>query len=443
MHGSRDDLGMRQAGLERVLIVGAGFGGVAAARALAGTPFAVTLIDENNFHTFQPLLYQLATAGLDPADVAFPVRAMFTKAPNVTFRHGRVQRCDLEDRSVTLEDGTVLAYDRLVVATGAAATFFAIAGAAEHALPLYTLDDARRLRNRVLSVLEAAEAHPERFRDGAPAFVIIGGGPTGVEIAGALVELLDVMVDKERLGIDRARTSVVLLDATERLLGAFGTGSSEYARRTLVARGVQVRFGSKVERVELDGVVLGDGSHVPADVVIWGAGVTVAGTLAATLGPAGPGGRAVVNERCALVDHPEVFVIGDAAAVPLGDGSGATAPQLAQVAIQSGRYVAARICDPPGAVVAPFRYRDKGIMATIGRGSAVAELTGPGPLRGRSISGFAGWLAWLGLHLVYLVGGLNRLVVFVNWFWRYLGWTAGPRIIVEDPPPRPDEPGDS
>ncbi|HWD24980.1 MAG TPA: NAD(P)/FAD-dependent oxidoreductase [Acidimicrobiales bacterium] len=423
-------------GVHRVVIVGSGFGGLAAARALAGSHVAVTLIDANNFYTFQPLLYQVATAGLDPADVAFPVRAIFSKAKNVTFRHGRVDSLDLARRSVSIADGAAIEYDSLVVATGATATFFSIDGATEHARPLYTLRDARALRNSVLGVLEAADAHPERFNDGAPSFVVIGGGPTGVEMAGAIAELLDVSAGNDRLRIDRARTQVVLVDAIPRLLAAFSGKSSTYAERTLADRHVDIRLGTKVAKVDAESVTFEDGSSVRADVVIWAAGISVRGTLAEELpGEKGPGSRVVVGDDCSLVGHPEVYVIGDAAAIPLGGGRSGPAPQLAQVAIQSGRHVGEQILakldrKPCG----PFRYKDRGIMATIGRRAAVAELTGPGPLDGLKITGTLGWLAWLLLHLIYLVGARNRIVVLLNWWWRYVGWSSGPRIIVEDVP---------
>ncbi len=413
----------------KVVIIGGGFAGLSAARTLAGEAVEVTLVDRHNFHTFQPLLYQVATAGLDPADVAYPIRTIFRKAPNLTFRHARAVSVDVEGRTVDLDDGESLPYDHLVVATGAAAAFFAVPGAAEHARPLYTLADARRLRNDLLGCLEDVDAHPERFDGGAPTFVVVGGGPTGVETAGALVELLEMSVRHDRLRLDPERTRVVLLDGVDRLLTPFDPSASRYTEETLRARGVAVRLGTTVAEVTAAGVRLADGEWIPAGVVIWAGGVTVEGTLAARLpGGRGRGGRVTVTPGLSLEGHPEVFVVGDAAAVPLGPGREGPAPQLAQVAMQSGRHAALRILAARGGPTpGPFRYRDKGIMATVGRRAAVAQLP-----RGPVVTGTLGWLAWLGLHLVYLVGFRNRVVVLVNWFWRYLNWASGPRLIVTD-----------
>jgi NADH:ubiquinone reductase (H+-translocating) len=416
----------------RVVVVGAGFAGLNAARHLRGAPVEVTIVDRHNFHTFQPLLYQVATAGLEPADVAYPVRAIFGREPNVTFRHGRVQAVDLDARRLSLADGTTLDYDHLVVATGATTGFLGVDGAAGHTMPLYTLADARRLRNRVLGVLEAADAHPEDFDDGAPTFVVVGGGPTGVEMAGALVELLDLSVSHDRLRIDPDRTSVILLEAGPRLLGGFEARAGAYARGTLVSRGVDVRVQTPVAEVTDAGVRLGDGRFLGAAVVIWAGGVTVDGTLAASMPvQRGRGGRVELEPDLSLSGHPEVFVVGDAGQVPWGPDRGDLCPQVAQVAIQSGRHAARQITARlAGRPTAPFRYHDKGMMATIGRHAAVAQLT-HGPI----LRGIIGWWAWLGLHLVYLIGFRNRLVVLINWFWRYVNWPSGPRLILADVDP--------
>ncbi|MHB8328135.1 MAG: NAD(P)/FAD-dependent oxidoreductase [Acidimicrobiales bacterium] len=415
--------------MHRVVVVGGGFGGLAAARSLAGHPVEVVLVHPHNFHTFQPLLYQVATAGLEPADVAYPVRTIFRREPNIVFRHGRVTGIDLEASRVFLADGSALGYDHVVLATGAAASFFGIPGAAEHARPLYTLGDARRLRNHLLATLESADAHPERFDEGAPTFVVVGGGPTGVEMAGALMELLDVSVRRDRMRIDLARTRVVLLDVADRLLTSFAETAGRYAGDTLRARGVEVRLGRSVAEVTASGVRLDDGEWMAAAVVVWAAGVSVDGTLAASVDTArGRGGRVVVEDDLSLPGRPEVSVIGDAAAVPLGPDHKGLSPQLAQVAIQSGRHAGRQILRRiSGAPTEPFVYTDKGIMATIGRRAAVAQLR-----RGPVIRGTLGWLAWLGLHLIYLIGFRNRLMVMLNWCWRYFDWPSGPRLIVAD-----------
>jgi NADH dehydrogenase len=415
--------------MDRVVVVGAGFAGLNATKHLQRQPVSVTIVDQHNFHTFQPLLYQVATAGLEPADIAYPVRTIFGREPSVVFRHGRAVTVDLEARQVTLDDGSALEYDRLVVATGATTGFFDVPGAPVHALPLYTLADARRLRNTILGCLEAADAHPEDFDGGAPAFVVVGGGATGVEISGALVELLDVAVRRDRLRIDPERSKVVLLEAGDRLLPGFEAVASRYAEETLRSRRVEVRLRSPVAEVTSTGARLGDGEWITAALVIWAGGVTVDGTLAASLPTAhGRGGRVTLEPDLSVAGHPEVFVVGDAGAVPWGRGRTAPCPQVAQVAIQSGRHAARQIAlQMAGRPTVGFAYHDKGLMATIGRHAAVAQLR-HGPI----LRGTLGWLAWLGLHLVYLVGFRNRVVVLVNWWWRYLDWPSGPRLIVAD-----------
>ncbi len=412
-----------------MVVIGAGFGGLQAVKALAGRAVDVTVVDQHNFHTFQPLLYQVATAGLEPSDVAYPVRTIFGHDHNVTFRHGRVTAIDVDAKTVELLDGSTLAFDYLVVATGAAAGFLGVPGAAEHARPLYTLSDARRLRNHLLGRLEDADAHPESYDNGAPVFVIVGGGPTGVETSGALIELLDVSVRRDRLRIDPTRTRVILLDAGGRLLSGFNDKCADYALETLRRRGVEIRLNEPVAGVDESGVRLKSGEVIHAAAVVWAGGVSVKGTLASTLPvPAGPGGRVTVRHDLSLADHPEVFVIGDAAAVPLAGHSTGICPQLAQVAIQSGRHAGQEILRRvAGEQPLSFTYKDKGIMATIGRRAAVAQLRD-----GLTLRGTLGWLAWLGLHLLYLIGFRNRFVVMINWTWRYLDWPSGPRLIVAD-----------
>jgi len=413
----------------RVVVIGAGFAGLAATKRLAGKPVEVVIVDQHNYHTFQPLLYQVATAGLEPADVAYPVRTIFGKAPNVTFRHGTVVGIDIDARKVNLADGRALKYDNLVVASGATTRYFGVTGAPQYALPLYTLADARRLRNRVLATLGAADARPEDFDDGAPTFVVIGGGPTGVETAGALVELLDVSVRRDGLRIDPRRTRVVLLDSGTRLLAAFNEQASRYAEQTLTTRGVHVRLSTSVSEVTPTGVRLTSGEWIGSPVVVWAGGVSVDGTLAAGIcASRDPTGRVEVLPDLSIKGHSEVFVVGDAAAVPWGGTHGGVCPQLAQVAIQSGHHAAGEILRQiEGREPTSFSYRDKGIMATIGRRAAVAQLR-----HGPTLRGTLGWLSWLGLHLVYLVGFRNKVVVVINWSWRYLDWASGPRLIVAD-----------
>jgi NADH dehydrogenase len=412
----------------QVVIVGGGFAGLQVAEGLDGAHVRVTIVDQHNFHTFLPLLYQVATAGLEPADIAYPIRTIFGKSRNVTFRHGRVLVIDWPARQVLLKDGSHLDFDHLVLATGASAEFFGVKGAREHALPLYTLADARHLRNHLLLALERRDAHPVAERPGVT-FVVVGAGPTGVETAGALIELLEVCVRRDRLQIDLAASEVVIVDPVDRVLAPFPRTASRYAARILTRRGVTLRLGVSVVEVLDDGVVLSDGSEIEADGVIWAAGVSGTGTLAESVpGPPTPQRRVPVDADLSVPGLEGVWAVGDAAAVPTGTRDSDVCPQLAPVAIQSGRHCAAQIlASVEGRPTAPFRYRDKGIMATIGRRAAVAALP-----RGPVLRGTLGWLSWLGLHLAYLIGFRNRLRVLLNWTWRYFDWPSGPRLIVAD-----------
>jgi NADH dehydrogenase len=416
---------------QHVVIVGAGFGGLATARALADAPVAVTLVDRNNFHTFQPLLYQVATAGLASSDVAYPVRGIVGRQANLSFRHATVIGADLDARVLHLQhddhEVTDLGFDHLVVAAGAVANTFGIAGVEHHGFPLYNLGDAVRLRNHVLERFEAADADPSLVDAGALTFVVVGGGPTGVEVAGALTELFHLVLRRDfpHLAVDRAR--VVLVEMQEHLLAPFGAASRRHARETLVERGVEVRTGTQVARVRATTVTLADGEELPAHTLVWAAGVQ-ANPLGALLGlETGRAGRIVVGPDLQVPGRPGVWAIGDVAAIEAGRRGGELLPQLAPVAISSGRFVGARIAAavagrPPGGE--RYRYRDKGTMATIGRSRAVAEL----PL-GIELRGFPAWLAWLGLHLVMLAGFRNRISVFANWAWNWLTYDRGPRLI--------------
>ncbi len=413
-------------GRSHVVIVGGGFAGVAVARGLANTEVRVTIVDQHNFHTFLPLLYQVATAGLEPADVAYPIRTIFGHAPNVGFRHGRVRRVEHGANVVVLDDGSRLAYDHLVVATGATAAFFAIPGASQYAMPLYSLADARRLRNKLLLALEGADARAD-LDPQTLTFVVVGGGPTGVETAGALSELISISLRRDGLRLEPSLVRVVLVDLADRLLTAFPESASRYAAKELRSLGVEVEFGRSVVEVEERAIRFADGERLETAAVIWAAGVTAKGTLAHELSVvAGPGGRAQVGRDLRCVNCANIWAVGDAAAVPLSDDE--ICPQLAPVAIQSGRHCANQILHAVRAEpLEPFVYRNKGIMATIGRRAAVAKLP-----RGGVIRGTLGWLAWLGLHLFYLVGFRNRLRVMINWTWRYFDWPSGPRLIVAD-----------
>jgi NADH:ubiquinone reductase (H+-translocating) len=410
----------------RVVVVGAGFGGLAAVKALADAPVDVVLVDANNFHTFQPLLYQVATAGLDADDVAFPARGIFHRQPNVDFRMRRVTGVDLQQRLVTFEGGGELGYDHLVLAAGAVSADYGVPGVSEHAFGLKSLADAVALRSHVLRCFEAAADDPQRIDDGLLTVVIAGGGPTGVELAGGLLELFTKVLRKDFPTLDLRRARVVVVEMADRLLGTFAPHLSGRARRTLSRRGAEIMLGVGVEKVDADAVHLTDGSRIPTRTLVWTGGV-VATPLARTLGVAeGPGGRIAVAPDLSVPGHPEVFAVGDIATGD--DAKGRPLPGVAQVALQGGRHAGRMIrAQLEARPTTPFRYRDKGSMATIGRHDAVAEL--PGGIR---LTGTIGWLAWLGLHLLYLIGFRNRANVLVNWTWNYLTYDRGSRIIGED-----------
>jgi NADH dehydrogenase len=416
----------------RVVIVGAGFGGLAAAKRLEREPVDVVLIDQHNYHTFQPLLYQVATSGLNPADVGYAVRGLFRRQQRVFVRKGRVTGVDWDGRLVLMRDEAPIPFDHLIIAAGSSTNWFGVPGAAELAFALYSLDDAVHLRNHVLSLFEAADSVPPLMDDGVLNLVVVGGGPTGVEVAGALAELVDKVLAGDFHDLDVHRARILLVEQTPRLLGAFSHRSQDYARRSLAQRGVEVRTGTAVRSVAADHVVLrtetGQDEKLATRTVIWAAGVR-AGTLADGLGTSqGRGGRIVVNRDLSIPGCPDAFAVGDVA--DIDDGTGGRLPQLAQVAMQGGEHAADQILRTIARRPrTDFAYHDKGVMATIGRRAAVAELP-----RGIHLTGGVAWLAWLGLHLVYLLGVRNRVSVFVNWAWNYLTWDRGPRLIL-----RPEE----
>jgi NADH dehydrogenase len=410
----------------RVVVIGAGFGGLAAVRALAHSPVDVVLIDANNYHLFQPLLYQVATAGLDADDIAAPARGIFHRHANIDARMAEVCALNLDERTVELSHGEPIPYDHLIVAAGAVTNTYGVAGVAEHAFFLKSLPDAIRLRSHVLRRFEAAAADHTLIDSGALTVVIVGGGATGVELAGGMVELIGVVLAKDFRRLDVSRARVVLLEASDRLLSTFNPRLANRALRTLGRRGVEVTLEAAVDKLDASGVHLANGNHVPTHTVIWTAGVK-GNPLGGMLGPQlVANGRIPVEADLSLPGHPEVFVIGDLAA--MRDGDGAWLPQVAQVAIQGGRHAARQIlATTAGHPRSSFRYVDRGSMAAIGRQDAVCEL--PGGIR---LSGFVGWLAWLGLHLVELVGFRNRANVLVNWAWNYFTYDRGSRLVSAD-----------
>jgi NADH dehydrogenase len=383
-------------------------------------------------------IYEVATAGLDPDDIAYPVRAVIGGDLNLNFRLGTVSGIAWQDQLVCfapdgkhnaarVECADDLPFDSLVVASGAVANFFNVSGAEQNSHPLYTLNDARHLRNHILLRLEEADGQTIHASDGTLNFVVVGGGPTGVEVSGAIVELLDMSIARDGLRFDRTKARVVLIDGFDQLLSPFKRSAQHYAETTLQRRTVEVLLGQMVDRISDTEVQLKDGTAIPTRTVVWAGGVTCTGTITSTLGaPFDKAGRLMVDSSLRVGSRPNAFAIGDAALIPTAPGSEEWCPQLAQVAIQSGRHVAVEILAAVfGTSVRPFRYRNKGIMATIGRRAAVAQLR-----NGTVLRGTIGWLAWFGLHLVYLVGFRNRVTVFVNWAWRYLNWTSGPRVII-------------
>ena len=405
--------------------MGAGFGGLAAAKALDDVPVDLTVVDQHNFHTFQPLLYQVATAGLDSDDVAHSVRGIVRREGGTTTRLATVQEVDLAARQLLVDHGPPVDYDFLVLAAGAVTDDYGVAGVPEHAYGMKSLQDALRLRNHVLGQFEAADADPGGPSDGLLTVVVVGGGATGVELAGAMSELFRMVLAKDFPHLDHDRAQVVLLEATDRLLGAFHPRLQAFAARRLADLGVDVRMGASVEQVLPDAVRLHGGQVIPTRTVVWTAGVRA--TRLPGIGDVERvrGGRVVVEPDLSLPGHPEVFVIGDLAATP--DGHGGTLPQLGPVAQQGGRHAARQIERRlRGEPSTPFRYLDKGTMATIGRHAAVAEL--PFGLR---FSGFPAWIAWLFLHLLLLVGFRNRLNVLINWTWNYLTYDRGARLILD------------
>ncbi|MDQ6613861.1 MAG: NAD(P)/FAD-dependent oxidoreductase [Actinomycetota bacterium] len=407
-------------------IVGAGFGGINATRELMDGPFDITLIDRDNYHGFWPLLYQVATAGLGPEDIAHPVRGMFGNRANIHFRLGTVSGIDFDRKLIHVEQEDDVTYDYLILAAGSSTSDFGIPGVDQFAFPLKTLPDAVRLRNHILTCFERADACPELVNDGILTIVLAGGGPTGVELAGALSELIGQNLARDFPHLDVTRARVVLVEMLDHLLGGFSPSSQAHALHTLQAKGIDVRLNTAIAALGADEVTFKDGSTIRCATAVWTAGIR-ANPLAERLDvPKGKGGAIVVTNELTVPGRPEVFVIGDLAAAT--DPHGKPYPQLAQVAIQGAHHVARTIeRRTTGRPTKPFRYHNHGIMATIGRRAAVAEL--PGGLKFR---GTIGWLTWLGVHLLFLVGFRNRVVVLVSWAWNYLSWDRASRVILDE-----------
>jgi NADH:quinone reductase (non-electrogenic) len=405
----------------QVVILGGGFGGLAAARGLRRAPVRVLLLDQRNHHLFQPLLYQVATAGLSPAEIASPIRRILRRQENATVLLAHATAIDADRKRVLLADGEV-AYDHLVVATGATHSYFGREEWARFAPGLKTLDDALEIRRRALVAFEYAEREPDaEKRRQWLTFVVIGGGPTGVEMAGAFAEIARHSLARDFRRIDPRTARVILVEAGPRILSAYPSALSDKAARQLEALGVQVWTGAAVTSVDAEGVELGK-DRLAAGTVVWAAGVA-ASPLARTLNaPLDRAGRVKVAPDLTVPGRPEIQVIGDLASI---EYRGHPVPGVAPAAMQMGSHAAANIVSAlRGEPLRPFRYRDKGSLATIGRSRAVAVI---GALK---LSGFVAWAAWLLIHIFFLIGFRNRFVVLFTWAWAYLTFQRSARLIV-------------
>ena len=412
--------------MPRVLIVGGGFGGLYAARRFRRQPVSVTLVDRRNHHVFQPLLYQVATAALSPGDIASPIRWILRRQRNVDVLLGDVARIDPAARTAHLADGAAVAYDYAIVSAGATHAYFGHDDWRGFAPGLKTLEDALEIRRRVLLAFERAERERDPARRAAQlTFVIVGGGPTGVELAGALAEIAKLSLAHDFRHIDPGSAKIVLVEAGRSLLATFPDALRTAAKNDLVRLGVDVRLDTTVTRVG-QGFVETGGTRIDCETVLWAAGVSAA-PLGATLGvPLDRAGRVLVQPDLSIPGHPEVFVIGDLASLAGADGR--PLPGVAQVAMQMGAHAAANIMRSiAGQPMRPFAYRDYANMATIGRASAV------GDFHWMQVKGLIGWLIWLFVHIFNLIGFRNRLVVMVQWAWAYFSYQRAVRLITGGP----------
>ncbi len=408
-----------------VVIVGGGFAGLGCARRLAGDDrVRVTLLDRNNYHQFQPLLYQVATSQLAPSDIAHSLRAVFDDDENVDVKLAEIADVDPVAKKVTANDGQQWTADVLVLAAGSQPNFFGTPGAPENSFPLYSLDDATNLRSRILGLFEQVDRHPELVRRGALNFVIVGGGPTGVEVAGAIADMVNQTVPAVYHDLDASAAQIHLLDYGDALLKPFSDSAHGYVAKVLEEKGVQIHLGTGVKEVATGHAVLSDATTTPTRCVVWGGGIKAA-PIAANGGLAqGRGGRVDVQPDLTLAGHDGVYVIGDVANIP--DGHDGTLPQLGSVALQSGDRAAKNIlADLEGKPRKPFAYHDKGIMAMIGRGAAIAEVG----KRHHEIHGELAHMAWLGVHASLMTGTKAKIEAFVDWAWDGFSKTGGPHVL--------------
>lgn len=411
----------------RVVIVGAGFGGLSVAKDLGGTDLDVTLIDRQNYHLFQPLLYQVATAGLSPADIAAPIRSVVGGYDNITVLLGEVDGVDTETRVVHTGRREV-PYDYLVLATGARHAYFGHDEWEPFAPGLKRVEDATEMRRRILLAFEHAEGEPDPLeRRRLMNLVVVGGGPTGVELAGAIVELAKRALAKDFRTIDPRTARIILVEAGPRILSTFPDSLSDSARKQLERLGVEVRVGAPVERVDADGVIAA-GQRIESRTVLWAAGVAASPAAKWLNAKHDRAGRIIVRPDLSVPAHPEIFAIGDTALAV--DDEGEPLPGVAPVAKQEGQYIARLLLDRAKGLpeARPFRYRNYGNLATIGRKAAVADF---GWLR---LRGFIAWLVWTVAHIYYLIGFRNRIMVALDWLWAYFTYQRGSRLITNPPP---------
>jgi NADH dehydrogenase len=410
----------------RVLVLGGGFGGIGAALKLKKSDVDVVLVDAHDYHTFQPLLYQVATGLIEQPAVGHPIRDLFHKQDNVRIHQDRVTGIDLAAREAHFEELEPLSYDYLVLALGAEVNFFGVEGAEEHAFPLYTLSDAGRLKDHVLETWEAADRKPELVDDGALSMVVVGGGPTGVETAGAMAELYNGVFRKDYPDVNSEQARIVLVEASPEIFAMFKPDIRAYTEKALVKRGVEVMTGEVVESVSPRRVKLKSGTVLPAHTLVWGAGLQ-GNELVRSLGlDLERGNRVAVDEELRLPQHPEVYAVGDIAAITDAKTQ-QVLPQLGSVALQSGEHagetIARRVA---GKETKPFKYRDKGTMATIGRGAAVVQMLG-----GRTMKGKAAQAAWGTVHLALLPTNEDRAKAVVDWVGAGLTHQRSGRIRIE------------
>jgi NADH:ubiquinone reductase (H+-translocating) len=403
-----------------VVVLGAGFAGLAAVRTLRKAPVRVTLVDRHSYSTFQPLLYQVATGALNPGDITYGARG-FAAHTGASFRKGEVTTVDPAARTVSLDVGPDLHYDYLVIANGVTTNYFGVPGAAEHAFPIYTRAEALAVRDRMTSYLDHIAATGEAR---GASVVVVGGGATGVEMAGTLAELRNTMLPDRYPELDPSEVHVVLVEMTDTVLAPFAPRLREYAARQLRARGVELRLEAAVKEVRPGSVLLADGTELEAQMTVWATGVAAHEQVKSWGLRQGRGGRIVVGGDLRVPEHPEILVVGDIGVIeddPL--------PQLAQPAIQTGQHAGRTIARlVAGAPTERFRYRDKGTMATVGRGAAVADIA-----HGPKLVGLLAWLTWMFVHIFALLGNRNRVFVTLGLAFRYFAQRRGQMVVGDDP----------